>query len=147
MSAERRRYDPTKDPQVIRKMADLLRGGATMLAEHCPVCGLPLFRLRSGEVVCPIHGRVYIARNEAEVTRATVEGVLEQLERLLVEKISSGMRELREVEFGEEEKPRALIIWLEALERVERLLKDIRGQQGVSEKGAKSREESGRRRE
>ncbi len=124
--AERRRYDPSKDPQVIRKMADLLRSGATMLAEHCPKCGLPLFRLRSGEVVCPIHGRVYIARTEAEVTKATVEGVLEQLERLLVEKIGRGIRELREASFTDEEKPRALIVWLEALERVERLLRGLR---------------------
>ncbi len=134
--AERRRYDPTKDPQVIRKMADLLRSGATMLAEHCPKCGLPLFRLRSGEVVCPIHGRVYIARTEAEVTKATVEGVLEQLERLLVEKIGRGIGELREASFTDEEKPRALIVWLEALERVERLLRGLRsgGQPGGQEK-------------
>ena len=122
----RRRYDPTKDPAVVKKMADLLRSGATMLAEHCPKCGLPLFRLKSGEVVCPIHGRVFIARTEADVTRATVEGVLEQLERLLVEKINRGIGELREAEFTDEEKPRALIVWLEALERVERLLKGLR---------------------
>ena len=126
-SVERRkRYDPTKDPAVVKKMADLLRSGATMLAEHCPKCGLPLFRLRSGEVVCPIHGRVFIARTESDVTKATVEGVLEQLERLLVEKINKGLGELKEADFTDEEKPRALIVWLEALERVERLLKGIK---------------------
>ncbi len=132
---ERRSRDPTRDPAVIKKMADLLRSGASMLAEHCPICGLPLFRLKSGEVVCPIHGRVYLVRTEAEATRATVEGVLEQLERLIVEKIGGSLRELREAEFTDEERPRALIVWLEALERVERMLQGIRGGTGASTSG------------
>jgi len=46
----------------IKRMTELLRGGATMLGEHCPLCGSPLFRLRSGEIVCPVHGRVVVAR-------------------------------------------------------------------------------------
>ncbi|AEM38756.1 Sjogrens syndrome scleroderma autoantigen 1 [Pyrolobus fumarii 1A] len=123
-----RHTHPSRDPRVIRKMADLLRSGAAMLAEHCPRCGLPLFRLKSGEIICPVHGRVYVVKTEAEVTRATVEGVLEQLERLLVEKIGSSLEALRQAEFTDDEKPRALIMWLEALERVERILQSIRGQ-------------------
>jgi UPF0148 protein len=36
----------------VKKMAEALRSGATMLAEPCPTCGSPLFRFRSGEVKC-----------------------------------------------------------------------------------------------
>nr|MDO8100273.1 Sjogren's syndrome/scleroderma autoantigen 1 family protein [Candidatus Njordarchaeota archaeon] len=33
--------------EVIRKMAESLRAGATMLSDNCPVCNSPLFRLKS----------------------------------------------------------------------------------------------------
>jgi len=33
-------------------MAEALSAGATMLADPCPNCSSPLFRLRSGEVKC-----------------------------------------------------------------------------------------------
>ncbi|MEN3059018.1 MAG: Sjogren's syndrome/scleroderma autoantigen 1 family protein, partial [Candidatus Methanosuratincola petrocarbonis] len=42
----------TRDSQV-KRMADLLREGATMLSQACPECKTPLFRLSSGEVICP----------------------------------------------------------------------------------------------
>ncbi len=140
--ARDRRKDPTKDPAVVRKMADLLRSGATMLAEHCPKCGLPLFRLKTGEVVCPIHGRVYIVKSESEAAKVTVQGVLEELEKTLVEKISSNIASLRHADFTDEDKPRALILWLEALERTERILQNIRSQlqEGIPSGGSSSRE-------
>ncbi len=108
------------DPSVVKKMADLLRAGAAMLGERCPLCGLPLFRLRSGEVVCPIHGRVYIVRDEAEYTRVTVQGVLEQLERYVAGKIADLLKGIdsRNVGGGVDE----LKGWLDVLERVERIL-------------------------
>ncbi|RLG83278.1 MAG: hypothetical protein DRO18_08050 [Thermoprotei archaeon] len=37
--------------ELIRKMTELLRSGAIMLDQACPLCGSPLFRLRSGEGV------------------------------------------------------------------------------------------------
>ena len=120
-----------RDPKVMKKMADLLRAGATMLAETCPICGLPLFRLKSGEVVCPIHGRVYLVRDESEAARVEVEGVLEQLERLVArsigEKLSSG-RLLDSID-----ELRGL---LDILERVERILSIVRGYKGGGEEKA-----------
>jgi len=32
--------------EIIRKMAESLRAGATMLPDNCPVCNSPLFRLK-----------------------------------------------------------------------------------------------------
>jgi len=37
---------------VVRKMANLMMQGAVMLDKTCPLDGLPLFRLRTGEIVC-----------------------------------------------------------------------------------------------
>ncbi|BEP18098.1 Sjogren's syndrome/scleroderma autoantigen 1 family protein [Pyrofollis japonicus] len=126
------RYSRNQD--VVKKMADLLRAGATMLSERCPICGLPLFRLKSGEVICPIHGRVYIVRTESEVTRVTVQGVLENLEKIAAEEIARLM-EKRSEDLD------TLREWLDVLERTERILSIMRGKE--QEKPRKD-EESGK---
>ncbi len=73
---------PEEKRMAIKRSTELLRQGATMLGLQCPRCGSPLFRLRSGEVVCPIHGRVVIARSESDVVSASVEASLERLQRV-----------------------------------------------------------------
>ncbi len=102
-----------RDPYTVKKMADLLRAGATLLAERCPVCGLPLFRLRSGEVICSTHGKVYIVKDEAEVSRITVENVLDKLEKIAANQINKYLNE--GVSLSD------IIKWLEILERIERI--------------------------
>ncbi|MEL9929786.1 MAG: Sjogren's syndrome/scleroderma autoantigen 1 family protein [Sulfolobales archaeon] len=82
--------------EAVRKMAELLRSGATMLAETCPICGSPLFRLKSGEIICPTHGRVYIVSKDEEISRISTESVLNKLESLASKHIDSLMRELSE---------------------------------------------------
>ncbi|RUM47069.1 MAG: hypothetical protein DSY37_03700 [Hyperthermus sp.] len=116
-------------------MADLLRAGAAMLAERCPICGLPLFRLRSGEVVCPLHGRVYIVRDESEASKVTVKGVLEELERVAAQRIAEAVRDLRGLGV---ESIGVIRDWLEIIERAERILSIIdAGRQGSGEKQAR----------
>ncbi len=107
-----------RDPAVVKKMADLLRAGAAMLSERCPLCGLPLFRLRSGEIVCPIHGRVYIVKDDSELSKITVRGVLEELEKHAASQIASIVRSGAD-ESSSIEKLRG---WLDVLERTERIL-------------------------
>ncbi|MGD2142812.1 MAG: Sjogren's syndrome/scleroderma autoantigen 1 family protein, partial [Candidatus Bathyarchaeota archaeon] len=36
----------------MKSMAELLRSGATMLSRSCPECDSPLFKLKSGDIVC-----------------------------------------------------------------------------------------------
>ena len=115
-----------RDPAVVKKMADLLRSGAAMLAERCPLCGLPLFRLKSGEVVCPIHGRVYIVRDETEYVQVTVQGVLEQLEKVVAERLGGMVSRLSSGASVSGEELATLVKWLEVLERVERILAVLR---------------------
>ena len=109
-----------RSPEVIKRMADLLRAGAAMLSERCPACGLPLFRLRSGEIVCPVHGRVYVVRDESEASRVTVRGVLEELERFVAHRLSDVMR--RAGAAPGNSVADELRSWLDVLERVERIL-------------------------
>ena len=118
MSLSKRRRPENQD--VVKKMADLLRAGAAMLSERCPICGLPLFRLKSGEVVCPVHGRVYIVKTESEATRITVQGVLENLERIAAEEIAKALEKRSQGLDG-------LVRWLDVLERTERILSIMQG--------------------
>jgi len=110
--------DTAKDP--IKIMADLLKSGATMLADICPVegCNLPLFKLKSGEVVCPVHGRVHVVKTDEEAkevyARTYLSSVLERLE-LQALKLIESLANTPDVD------PTDLIKWLEVLERVQRL--------------------------
>jgi len=71
------------DRDRLKRMADLLRSGATMLTDVCPECGVPLFRLRSGEVVCPECGRraVYVGEASASSVASAIalSGELEEV--------------------------------------------------------------------
>lgn len=42
-----------KDEESINKISKMLEIGGTMLAQHCEVCGAPLFRYK-GNVMCPV---------------------------------------------------------------------------------------------
>ncbi|MCC5990170.1 MAG: hypothetical protein LM558_01485 [Thermosphaera sp.] len=114
-----------------RIMAEYLKAGATMLSLTCPVegCGLPLFKLRTGEIVCAAHGKVLLVRSDEEVKeireRITMISVLDKLE----EKTLNIIREQSE---GEDVDPREIIGWLEVLERIRRLKEMSREKQSTS---------------
>ncbi|GAB6148162.1 Sjogren's syndrome/scleroderma autoantigen 1 family protein [Stetteria hydrogenophila] len=98
--------------EAVKRMAALLQQGAAMLAETCPICGLPLFRLRSGEVVCPIHGRVVIVSSDEEAREVEIDAVVAGVEYEAASRIrdllgSGSPREIRE--------------WLEVIEAAERI--------------------------
>ncbi|WFO76307.1 hypothetical protein J4526_03495 [Desulfurococcaceae archaeon MEX13E-LK6-19] len=111
--------------EALKKMSELLRSGAVMLPEKCPVknCSMPLFRLRTGEVVCPVHGRVYLVRSDEEarevLARVSASKVLEALENKVLEILSKA------VESPEERGYREIIGWLEVLERIRRIKKEL----------------------
>jgi len=108
----------------IKRMADLLKSGATMLSQVCPQCKVPLFKLRTGEIVCPSCGtRYYIVSNSREEAEALIHTTIERLERTIMSKLDTlneilreGMPREREIEVVD-----SLIKWLEALERIERI--------------------------
>ena len=80
----------TKRDADIKRMAELLRAGSTMMAESCPDCKVPIFRLKSGDMICPSCGRkvVFAKSSEAEGLAAQAS-VASELEGLLQRKIQS----------------------------------------------------------
>jgi UPF0148 protein len=38
----------------IKKMAQMLQSGATMLDKYCPVCNNILFKIKNGQIFCPV---------------------------------------------------------------------------------------------
>ncbi len=110
MSGEKR--DLYRDPRVVKKMAQLMMQGAVMLAETCPVCGLPLFRLRSGEVVCPVHGRIVIVSSEDEAREVEIDAVVRDVEHYAASRVRELMAK------GD---PREILEWLRVIEASERI--------------------------
>ncbi len=114
---------PNRD-RIVKKMAELMKAGAVMLPETCPVkgCNLPLFRLKSGEIVCPVHGKIVVVSSEEEAAEVTkkygLAGVLDKLEDYVIRTIDSMI--------GEVSDPSILIEWLEVVERIERIKKIIK---------------------
>ena len=122
----------------LKKAVDLMRSGATLLAEVCPVCKSPLFRLRSGEVVCPVHGRVMLVKTEEEIAEAGVVGVLTELEKRISRILSTYIKKIDAGEASYED-ARDIVYWLDAIERIEKIKQMIRQ---PSEQRREEKEES-----
>jgi UPF0148 protein len=107
----------------VKRMADLLRSGATMLQETCPICATPLFRLGK-DTFCPKCNRpVAIIKSAEEGARLASQQVLDGLEQSILEKIGElnmsiknehGLPALREL--GE-----AVRTYLAALDQIRKL--------------------------
>jgi UPF0148 protein len=85
----------------MKGMADLLRNGATMLSRSCPECGTPLFQLKSGEIVCANCQRQVVIVPEGEEATAEAGVQLQPLETVLVEKLVSIGKAMREEDDAE----------------------------------------------
>jgi UPF0148 protein len=99
-------------PDAMKRMVQLLQQGAVMLAETCPICGLPLFRLKSGEVVCPVHGRVVIVSSDEEEREVHIEEAVKLAE------YRAALRVQEALERGEAEE---VLRWLNVIEAAERI--------------------------
>ncbi len=77
------------DIKVVKRMAELLKSGAAMLEHVCPKCEVPLFRLRSGEIICPSCGQrfVFVSSDEEEF-RVYGDLVIREVERAAITKLS-----------------------------------------------------------
>ncbi|MHA1339868.1 MAG: Sjogren's syndrome/scleroderma autoantigen 1 family protein [Promethearchaeota archaeon] len=54
----------TSNDENIKKMARLLREGATMLEYSCPQCGGLLFRLKNKKIICPTCEREVVFKKD-----------------------------------------------------------------------------------
>ena len=101
-------------PEAMKRMVQLLQQGAVMLAETCPICGLPLFRLKNGEVVCPIHGRVVLVSSDEEEREVHIDEAVKLAEYRAALRVQSAL------ESGE---PEEVVRWLSVIEAAERIRK------------------------
>jgi UPF0148 protein len=107
----------------VKKMADLLKSGATMLQETCPVCGTPLFR-KGKETFCPkCNQPVAIIKTAEDESRLMSDKVLENSEKTLLAKIQEMNSYLRSETDPEKLAAygTALTSWLDAIEKLRRL--------------------------
>ncbi len=109
--------------EVVKRMSDLMRSGAVMLDQTCPLCNLPLFKLRSGEVICPVHGPVKIVKSEDEAVEVLTTTVLRELEKVVARRLHNYINAVLKEENLDLSGLRDLIYLLDVLERVRRIKK------------------------
>lgn len=87
----------TEEKETIKKMADLLRQGATLTEHSCPSCSSPLFKLRSGNLWCAsCQKRVIIVREGEKVPETNRASAFSSLESTILEKIQAIEKQLAE---------------------------------------------------
>jgi UPF0148 protein len=107
----------------IKKMADLLRRGATMLAQACPQCGSPLFKVGNDTYCATCDRRIVIVHSGQEVEAPAPNAVISQLRETLLRKLKD-VNELAEGENDVEsltKLARLMVLLLQALHRIENM--------------------------
>ncbi|MBS7644494.1 MAG: Sjogren's syndrome/scleroderma autoantigen 1 family protein [Candidatus Bathyarchaeia archaeon] len=107
----------------LKRIADLLKSGATMLSETCPVCHTPLF-MRDDKIFCPKCNKpVIIISSPEEEQRLTASMALSNLEQTLLQRLEEANAALKiEKDLGEILKvSSAISLWLTILEKIRRL--------------------------
>lgn len=114
------------DRSYIKRMAELLKSGATMLSTSCPNDKVPLFKLKTGEIICPVcNTRFYIVKDEAEHAAVTTSIALESLEQTIMNKIVQINNIISSMDANSVDRNmlESLKLWLEILEKVKSLRK------------------------
>jgi UPF0148 protein len=111
----------------IKRMADLLRQGATLTDLACPLCSSPLFRLRDGTLWCGKDEKKVILVKEGEEPPkpAVINATMDTLEATLMKKVQELQDKIQQTENPDEltKLTTALSQLLESLERIKRMKK------------------------
>jgi len=75
------------DSQYLARAAELLRSGATMLAQACPACTTPLFKVGEQVVCAKCNKPVIVLKATEDETRVLRERTLANTEQTLLGKI------------------------------------------------------------
>lgn len=110
----------SKEDIGIKKAAELLRQGATMLDMSCPLCHMPLFKLKNGDIVCPNHGKVYIVKDEEEEKKITYSLSLDNIEEILLKNTSIIAEKLKNDPMDSDALLQ-VIRYLDAIERIRKI--------------------------
>ena len=78
-----------KNDTSVRKMAELLRQGATMLADACPQCGSPLFKVKDDIYCAKCDRRIVYAQSDEEAVTQAVHNLIPELRATLITKLKT----------------------------------------------------------
>ncbi|MFX1263821.1 MAG: Sjogren's syndrome/scleroderma autoantigen 1 family protein [Promethearchaeota archaeon] len=107
----------------IKKMAELLRRGATMLAQSCPQCGSPLLKVEDDIYCATCDRRVVIVESDHEAEAEAVKVLIPKLRETLIKKLST-LTNVVESEDNPEELTKLanlMVLLLQALNRLEKM--------------------------
>ncbi|TFG33394.1 hypothetical protein EU528_00150 [Candidatus Thorarchaeota archaeon] len=113
----------TKDDTSVKKMAELLRRGATMLADACPQCGSPLFKVGDDIYCATCDRRIVYADSDEEVETQAVMTLLPELRETLIGKLKA-LNELVDSETDIESLTKLanlMVLLLQSLHRLENM--------------------------
>jgi UPF0148 protein len=114
------------EEQHIKRMAELLRQGATLTDLSCPACHSPLFRLKDGTLWCAKdEKKVIVVKEGEEPPQPSSNTALDTLEATLLAKVQDVQRKIERTENVSElqKLTAALSDLLESLEKVKRMKK------------------------
>jgi UPF0148 protein len=115
-----------KNDNHIKRMADLLRQGATLTDLSCPACGSPLFRLKDKTLWCAKdEKKVVIVKEGEEPPKTSANKGMESLEATLMAKVQKVQDKIQQTEDVDElqKLTSALSELLDSLEKVKRIKK------------------------
>ena len=114
------------DDKHIKRMADLLRQGATLTDLTCPVCGSPLFRLKDRTLWCAKdEKKVIIVKEGEEPPKIESSPNFDKLEATLMAKVQEIQTKIQHTESVDElqKLTSALLELLDSLEKTKRIKK------------------------
>lgn len=104
----------------VKRMAELLKSGATMLSDICPECSSPLFRIK-GEVFCAKCNKpVVYARATGPQATVSPSHLLDSLEQTVVAKLNEANEFLKSEKDPEKLASYSNLVfgWLSTLEKL-----------------------------
>jgi UPF0148 protein len=109
----------------IKRMADLLRQGATLTDLMCPACASPLFRLKDGTLWCANDEKKVIVIKEGEEPEKASNTAYDKLEATLLAKMEDIQNKIQQTENMEElqKLSTALSELLSNLEKIQKMKK------------------------
>lgn len=109
----------------IKRMADLLRQGATLTDLSCPACASPLFRLKDGTLWCAKDEKKVVVVKEGEKPEKAGDTTYDKLEATLLAKVENIQTKIQNTDNVEElqKLSTALSELLSSLEKIQKMKK------------------------
>lgn len=109
----------------IKRMADLLRQGATLTDLSCPACSSPLFRLKSGVLWCGKCEKKVVVMKEGEEPQEASSATYNKLEVTLLAKVQGIQDKIQSTDDVEELQKLSITLseLLDNLEKVRKMKK------------------------